>query len=145
LEEIDFAPTCGLLIRRQTFERVGLLDDGFFFFFDDWDFSRRVRRAGLQILYVPAARLLHKVSRTIQRQGRPPFYWRTWGASGARYYRRYGRPAIVSAVVHLGYLALREGLRSGPGAAFHFLQGASQEWARPPSSPPALPGQSSGV
>lgn len=145
VEEIAFAPTCGLMIPRQTFERVGLLDDGYFFFFDDWDFSMRVRRAGMQVLYVPEALLFHKVSRTIQRQGRPPFYWRTWGASGARYYRRYGRPPIVSAVVHLGYLALREGLRSGPRAAFHFLQGASQEWKLPPSSPPALPSEISRV
>lgn len=139
LEEIPYAPTCGLLIPRRTFERVGLLDDGYFFFFDDWDFSRRLREAGMKILYVPDARLHHKVSRTIQREGRPPFYWRTWGASGARYYRRYGRPPIVSAAIHLGYLALREGIQSGPRAAFHFLEGAVSEWGVSPTAPPAYP------
>lgn len=139
VEEIAFAPTCGLMIPRQTFHQVGMLDDGYFFFFDDWDFSVRVRRAGKRILYVPEAVLFHKVSRTIQRQGRPPFYWRTWGASAARYYRRYGRPRVVSTTVHLGYLTLREGLRNGPTAALHFLRGAFQEWGLPPCSPPDLP------
>jgi hypothetical protein len=136
---LEFAPTCGLLIKRQTFERVGLFDDGYFFYFDDWDFSLRVRQAGLTIRYVPTARLCHKVSRTIQRAGRPPFFWRVWGASGARFYQRYGHPAALSAAVHLGYLALREGLRVGPGPIRHFVQGALWGWRQPLTLPPVLP------
>jgi len=139
LEEIPFAPTCGLLIPRRTFDRVGLFDDGYFFYFDDWDYSIRVRQAGMSILYVPTARLYHKVSSTIQREGRPPFYWRTWGASGARYYRRFGRPPLLSAIVHLGYLVCREGLREGPKAAYYFVQGVRKGWRQPLTPPPELP------
>jgi GT2 family glycosyltransferase len=138
---LEFAPTCGLLIRRRVFERVGLFDDGYFFYFDDWDFSLRVRRAGMTISYVPAARLYHKVSRTIQHKGRPPFFWRTWGASGARFYRRFGRPAALSAALHLGYLAFREGLRSDPSAVRYFVQGAIRSWRQPLTPPPVLPAE----
>lgn len=138
-ELIEFAPTCGLLIPRRTFERVGLLDDGYFFYYDDWDYSQRVRRAGLNIRYVPSARLRHKVSRTIQRTGRSPFFWHTWGASGARYYRRFGRLPLLSAVFHLGYLTVREGLRNGFGASRCFLQGAIAGWRQPLTPVPILP------
>ncbi len=135
---IAYAPACGLLIPRRTFVRAGLFDDGYFFYFEDWDFSLRVRQAGLDILYVPQARLYHKVSRTVLKDGRSPFVWRTWGASAARYYRRFGQPATPSAVVHLGYLALRECLRSGPSGVRYFAEGAIRSWREPLSAPPQL-------
>jgi hypothetical protein len=140
-QPIEFAPTCGLLLSRHAFERVGLFDDGYFFYFDDWDFSLRTRRAGLKIWFVPAARLYHKVSRTIQQKGRPPFFWRTWGASGARFYHRFGHPAVLSALWHLGYLALREGSRNGLGSVVYFVQGVIAGWRKPLSITATLPGK----
>lgn len=136
---LEYAPTCGLLIPREVFVRVGLLDDEYFFFYDDWDYSLRVRKAGYTILYVPQARLYHKVSRTIQHRGRPPFFWRTWGRSGARFYRRHGRPALLSAVAHLGYLAAREGLRNGILPIRHFIAGAIEGYRAPLTPYPVLP------
>ncbi len=136
---LAYAPTCGLLIPRQVFERVGLLDDGYFFFYDDWDYSLRVRQGGYRIAYVPEARFYHKVSRTIQLKGRPPFFWHTWGKSGARFYRRHGRPALLAAVIHLGYLALREGVRNGILPIRHFIAGALEGYRQPLSPYPQLP------
>lgn len=136
---LEHAPTCALLIPRGVFESVGLLDAGFFFFYDDWDYSVRVRAAGYKIAYVPQARLYHKVSRTIQHKGRSPFFWRTWGRSGGHFYRRHGRPPFLSAFVHLGYLVLREGLRNGPVAAYHFITGAIEGYRQPLTPFPTLP------
>jgi len=136
---LDYAPTCGLLIPRQVFETVGLLDDGYFFFYDDWDYSLRVRQAGYRIACVPQARFYHKVSRTIQHKGRPPFFWRTWGRSGARFYRRHGRPPFLSALIHLGYLALREGWRNGLAPVRHFIAGAVEGYRQPLTPYPRLP------
>ncbi|MEM2582729.1 MAG: glycosyltransferase family 2 protein [Candidatus Caldarchaeum sp.] len=138
---LEYAPTCGLLIPREVVLRVGLLDDGYFFFYDDWDYSLRVREAGYVILYVPRARLYHKVSRTIQRKGRPPFFWRTWGRSGARFYRRHGQPALLSALVHLGYLVMREGLRNGIVPMWHFIIGAIEGYREPLTPYPTLPAE----
>jgi GT2 family glycosyltransferase len=136
---IEYAPTCGLLIRREVFQHVGLFDNGYFFFFDDWDYSLRVREAGYQIAFIPQARLYHKVSRTIQQKGRSPFFWRTWGQSAARFYRRHGRPAFLVALIHLGYLALREGLRNGPLAIYHFIAGAIEGYRQLLEPYPRLP------
>lgn len=104
---IEYAPSCGLLIHRRAFERAGLFDPGYFFFYDDWDFSERVRAHGLNIWYMRAAVLWHKVSRTTQGP-RSSLYWHTMGASMARFYRRHGRPVWLSATLHIGYFALRE-------------------------------------
>jgi hypothetical protein len=58
-------------------------------------------------LYTPEASLWHKVSRTTEGP-RSSLYWRTHGASIARFYRRHGRPAWISVPVHVGYFILRE-------------------------------------
>ena len=104
---IEYAPSCGLLIHRRAFELAGLFDAGYFFWYDDWDFSERVRAHGLSIRYTPEARMWHKVSRTT-RGPSSPFFWRTYGASVVRYYRRHGRPVWLSLPIHLGYLILRD-------------------------------------
>lgn len=60
--ERDFVTGCCLLVPRRTFERVGLLDEQFHMYYDDFDFSCRVRAAGLRILVIPAARAWHNVA-----------------------------------------------------------------------------------
>ncbi len=109
---IEYAPSCGLLIHRQAFERAGLFDPGYLFLYDDWDFSERVRAHGLHIRYVPRARMWHKVSRTT---GGPHsrLFWRTFAASGVRFYRRHGRPVWFSLLTHMGYIAVREFVLKG--------------------------------
>jgi len=104
---IEYAPSCGLLIHRRAFERAGLFDPGYFFFYDDWDFSERVRAHGLNIWYMNDAVLWHKVSRTTQGP-RSSLFWYTMGASMARYYRRHGRPVWLSSAAHIGYFIFRE-------------------------------------
>jgi len=104
---IEFAPACGLLIHRRSFERVGLFDPGYFFNYEDWDFSKRVRAHGLHIWYTPQTQLWHKVSTTTLGSG-SPFYWRNHGASTARYFRRHGHPFWLSLPVHAGYIIFRE-------------------------------------
>ncbi len=119
---LEYAPTCALLISRSVFERVGLFDEGYFFFYDDWDYSIRVREAGYIIRYVPSARLYHKVSRTIGATKRTLDFWRIWGRSGGRFYRYHG--SFLSAFVHLSYIALREGIKNGWRPMLKFVIGA---------------------
>ena len=104
---IEYAPSCGLLIHRRAFDAVGLFDSGYFFLYDDWDFSERVRAHGLNIWFVDQARMWHKISRTT-RGPQSPLFWYTMGASTVRFYRRHGRPVWLSLPVHLGYVVLRE-------------------------------------
>ena len=104
---IEYAPSCGLLIHRRAFDAVGLFDPGYFFLYDDWDFSERVRAHGLKIWFVGQARMWHKVSRTT-RGPQSTLFWYTLGASTVRFYRRHGRPVWLSLPMHLGYVVLRE-------------------------------------
>jgi len=133
---IEYAPSCGLLIHRRAFETVGLFDPGYLFWYDDWDFSERVRAHGLRMRYVPDARMWHKVSRTTKGP-KSPFFWQTYAASAVRFYRRHGRPVWISLPVHLGYLMLREFVWKGNWAFWRsFRQGLRDGFATPLGSLP---------
>jgi hypothetical protein len=63
--EVNYGPTCCMLIRREVFERIGLMDPNYFVYFDDSDFCLRANRAGIRLVYLPTVRLYHKVSTLI--------------------------------------------------------------------------------
>ena len=48
-----------MLIRRQVFDDVGLLDEGYFLNFEETDFCLRALRAGWPCWYAPQSRVLH--------------------------------------------------------------------------------------
>lgn len=57
---LENAPTTCLLVRKEVFEKVGLLDTKYFAYWEDVDFCYRANLDGFKILYLPAARVLHK-------------------------------------------------------------------------------------
>lgn len=59
---VEFITACGMLVSAACFEKTGLFDERFFMYYEDSDFSLRVRQAGCQILVDPQARMWHKVS-----------------------------------------------------------------------------------
>jgi GT2 family glycosyltransferase len=48
-----------LAFRRETFERIGPWDEGYFLYFEETDWLRRASRAGLRLAQVPRARVEH--------------------------------------------------------------------------------------
>jgi GT2 family glycosyltransferase len=60
--QVDCAPTCCVLIRREVFARIGLMDEAYFVYWDDTDFMLRAHRAGVRLFFLPSAKLWHKVS-----------------------------------------------------------------------------------
>jgi GT2 family glycosyltransferase len=59
---IDYAPTCCMLVKREVFERIGLMDEDYFVYCDDTDFCFRMKAAGCRMHLAPKLRLFHKVS-----------------------------------------------------------------------------------
>jgi GT2 family glycosyltransferase len=59
--DVDFVTGCALLCKRAVLERVGLLDERFFMYYEETEWCVRARRAGFRILHVPSARVLHKI------------------------------------------------------------------------------------
>ncbi|HEY8362340.1 MAG TPA: glycosyltransferase family 2 protein, partial [Tissierellaceae bacterium] len=63
-KEITFVTGCCMLIKRKVFEKLGLLSDECFMYFEDVDFCVRVQEAGFKIIYEPKAVIYHKVGKS---------------------------------------------------------------------------------
>ena len=60
--EVEYAPTCCLLAKKEVFVDVGFMNEKYFVYFDDTDFSYRVWKDGRhKIYYYPYVDFFHKV------------------------------------------------------------------------------------
>jgi GT2 family glycosyltransferase len=57
--EVDGLAGCAMLIRSEVFEGVGLLDEAFFFGFEDLEFCQRARDGGWRSACIGTAAVLH--------------------------------------------------------------------------------------
>ena len=57
--EVEAVTGAAMLIPRKTIEKVGLLDERYFMYFEDLDYCRRVRLVGFKVFYLPTAGILH--------------------------------------------------------------------------------------
>ncbi len=63
VEDTDYVTGCALLIKRKVLDSVGLLDPIYSpMYSEDADYSLRAKRAGFRVVYVPQAKVWHKVS-----------------------------------------------------------------------------------
>lgn len=61
----------GMAVSRAAIERAGLLDEELFLYAEDLEWCLRIKAAGLAIVYVPEARVLHRVSAASGGAGSP--------------------------------------------------------------------------
>jgi hypothetical protein len=119
---VDWVSGACMLVRRSVFEAIGLLDEGYFLYFEEADFCRRAHRAGWSCWYLPTARVVHLVGQSsgINRPATPrarrPGYW---FESRRRYFRRFlgpTRAALADLSWALGFSSfrLRQALRRKP-------------------------------
>lgn len=60
IEETEIATGCCKLIKKEVFEKIGLLNENYFLYYEDSDFSMRVKKTDYRIMYIPAAIIWHK-------------------------------------------------------------------------------------
>jgi GT2 family glycosyltransferase len=62
IEDTGYLTGCCLLATAEAWRKVGLLDERYFIYAEDADWCLRARAAGFRLLFVPTARLWHRVS-----------------------------------------------------------------------------------
>ncbi len=83
---VDWVTGAFLIVRRETLEKGVRFDPGYPLYFEDVDFCRQLRDAGLRVYFVPEPWVLHLRGRAPL--GRARRAWRRFGES--RYHRKYG-------------------------------------------------------
>jgi GT2 family glycosyltransferase len=76
--ECDWVSGASLMVRLEVLEKIGLLDEGYFLYFEEADFCLRARKAGWQVWFVPESQVVHLEGASTgikQTARRRPRYW----------------------------------------------------------------------
>jgi N-acetylglucosaminyl-diphospho-decaprenol L-rhamnosyltransferase len=88
----DWVNGASMIIRREVINTIGMMDEGFFLYFEETDFCLRARQAGWPTWHVPVSRVVHLEGQstgatgTTARMKRVPQYWFD---SRRRYFRKH--------------------------------------------------------
>lgn len=58
---INYAPTCSMIIARDVFAVVGLMDEKYFCYWDDTDFCKRLKNRNINLYYDDDISIVHKI------------------------------------------------------------------------------------
>ena len=102
----EWVSGASMILRRAMLERIGLLDEGLYTYFDDIDICLRARRAGWETWYVPDSKVVHLEGSSTGVFGpavmkRRPAYW--FEARRRFFLKNYGAP--YTAMVDAAFLA----------------------------------------
>jgi GT2 family glycosyltransferase len=68
---------CAMMVKREVIEKTGMFPEKFFLYYEEWDWSFRIRKAGYEIYYQPEALIYHKESMTVGKQNPMKVYYHT--------------------------------------------------------------------
>ena len=66
-KRIDFVTGCAMFIRRSCWRQVGLLDERFFIYCEDVDWSMRAKNLNYQCLFIPQSKIWHKEGASLKK------------------------------------------------------------------------------
>lgn len=70
---IDYVSGCAMMIKRPVLEKIGLLDERYFLYFEDADFCLRAKKSGFKIAVEPRAIIEHHLV-----EGKKKPLWQRW-------------------------------------------------------------------
>lgn len=79
--QTDWVAGASMIVRRGVFDAVGLMDEGYFMYYEEMDFCLQANRAGWSCWYVPQSRVVHFVGQSsgvtdkTRAPKRLPQYW----------------------------------------------------------------------
>jgi GT2 family glycosyltransferase len=105
---LDFLQGASLLLRCAALDDVGMLDEGFFLYWEDTDLCYRLRRAGWRLAVAGGAEVDHAGYGSIAL--RSPAWDYHFTASSVRFFRRHARHPLVPIAISAGGRLLRRAL-----------------------------------
>jgi N-acetylglucosaminyl-diphospho-decaprenol L-rhamnosyltransferase len=100
---VDWISGCCMLVPREAFDEVGLLDEGFLLYGEELDLATRLGEAGRSVIYTPEVEIVHEIGVSTGRSRR---IIRMHSQSMLRYYRKHRAHGWRKMTVPLAWAAL---------------------------------------
>jgi len=94
IREVDWVSGACMMVRRETIDEVGLLDESIFMYAEDIDWCYRIKNAGWKICYLPQAKVIHYQSE-IAKINLASMLLNSYGGLYHFFRKHYGRQAAV--------------------------------------------------
>jgi len=106
IEETPFVTGCSMMVKKQVFEKIGLLDEKFFAYLEDLDFCLRAKEMGYKLLYVPQSIIWHNNagSSGVGSQLHQYYMTRNRLLVGMRYARLRTKFALIREALRMGMM-----------------------------------------
>ncbi|MGB3182171.1 MAG: glycosyltransferase family 2 protein [Cyclobacteriaceae bacterium] len=75
--ETYYAHGAAMLVKKEVIEKTGMFADMFFIYYEELDWSARIRNAGYKIIYQPTTSIVHKESITMGKESPLKAYYHT--------------------------------------------------------------------
>ena len=92
-DKIHFLTGASLLLRREAVESLGLLDDGFFMYWEDADYCFRLRRSGRRLAVAAKSKIWHREQGSVGKKSALLITY--FNRSAVRFFRRHARFPLV--------------------------------------------------
>jgi GT2 family glycosyltransferase len=77
LRETDLAHGCAMMVPKRVIEKVGMMPELFFLYYEEIDWCETIKRAGFKIYYVPGSKVFHKESMSVGKNSTLKTYYMT--------------------------------------------------------------------
>ena len=91
-EQVDYISGTCFLIKSEVIKKIGLISEDYFLYYEDTDWCLRANLAGWRSLFVPAAKIYHKASRSTVEASCPYIYYHS--RNGLMFGERFGNKLI---------------------------------------------------
>jgi len=122
ISQVDWVMGACLLVRRDVYQQVGPLDEGYFMYSEEMEWQRRMGDAGWQVVYFPQAQVIHHEGKSSEQVAAQRHIY--FQRSKLRYFRQYhGRWAAGTLRLFLlANYAWQLGLEAAKGLVGHKRQ-----------------------
>lgn len=98
---VEAAVGASFLMTERALKEVGVLDEKYFFYFEDIDYCRRVKRAGLKVYYLPSSKIIHYHGASGKKIADPENQWRRLIPS-SKIYHGFLNHYLIGAIILTG-------------------------------------------
>lgn len=112
--QVDVIPGSSMLICSKVINEIGLFDERFFAYYEEWDFCATAKEHNYQVAFLSKTKLLHKVGKSSP--SRLKHYLRS--RNTLLFYQKHNKNALIIAYLKIIARTLREEMKNGFKAGY---------------------------
>jgi GT2 family glycosyltransferase len=116
--KVDSLVGCFLMVRREAFDQVGLLDERFFIYAEEVDWCKRFRNTGWDIVFLPDASVIHHDASSASKD--PLRFSTELIKSQIKYWKKHRSKFAV--IIYLLIIIMKHGVRLILGSVLYIAE-----------------------